>query len=519
MLNLHKEINMAFEKEILEHSQKIEKAMSMGGAEKLARRKAAGVMNARERIEYLVDAGSFKESGLFSRSVLPEAQDKTPADGKIAGFAKVENRRIGLVSNDMTVAGASSTALNGKKMGHIRNVATSQGFPIVWLGESSGARMPDIMGARGMFFSLENNMYLRTRETPWANYIGGSAFGSSAWYSCLSDFNVMLKGSCMAVSSARLVSLAIKDTVTPEDLGGWKLHTGVTGIADLAVDTDEEGLDAIKKFLSYMPSNNKQAPPRVSVPEGSDEPVKDILDLIPQTRTKVYDVRKIVQKIVDIDSYFELKSRFGKSTVTALSRIDGKSVGIIANNPMFKGGALDANVCDKVCSLIVLCDSFNIPLIFFIDQPGFLIGIEAERQKMPGKVMNWMNAMALCSVPKIAVQFRKNYGQGYLNMGGGKNADELASWWLGETSFMDPYSAVDIVFGVDKEKEPEKHETLLEQMVQETSAYESASVYGVKQVIDPRDTRDYLKDMLDIYSLRSTGGVGRHLMQAWPTTF
>lgn len=510
---------MAFEKEILEHSQLKAKALSMGGPKKIERRKEAGIMNARERLNYLVDSGSFEELGLFARSVLPDAQEKTPTDGKITGFARIDGRRIGVVSNDFTVAGASSTALNGKKMGHIKQVATSRGFPMIYLGESTGARMPDTMGARGMAFSLENNMYLRTRETPWANAIFGPAYGSSAWYACLSDFNVMKKGACMAVSSAQLVSLATRGKVDPEDLGGWRLHSETTGIADLVVDTDEQALDAIKKFLSYMPSNHKQAPPCAPVPEGSDEPVQSILDLIPQVRTKVYDVRKVIKKIADIDSYFELKARFGKTMVTSLSRIDGKTVGIIANNPLYKGGAIDADACDKVCSFIVLCDSFNIPLIFFVDQPGFLIGIEAERKKMPGKVINWMNAMALCTVPKIAVQFRKNYGQGFLNMGGGKNADELAAWWLAETSFMDPSSAVGIVFGIDKEVEPEKYEGLLSKMILDTSAYESASVYGVKQVIDPRETRDYLKTMLDVHELRLTGGVGQHLMRAWPTTF
>ena len=510
---------MAFEERIAQHAELNARALSMGGAKKLERRKEHGLLNARERIDYLLDPGSFEESGLFARSVLPEAQDETPTDGKIAGFGKIDRRRVGVVANDFTVKGASSTALNGKKMGHIRQVATTNGFPMVYLGESSGARMPDIMGARGMATTLENNMYLRKRETPWANAILGNAFGSSAWYACMSDFNVMTKGSCMAVSSARLVSLATRGTVDPEDLGGWKLLSEETGIADLVTDTDEEALTAVKRFLSYLPSNNNEAPPRAAVPEGSDEPVKEILDLIPEERTRVYDSIKVIQRIVDIDTLFELKARFGRTMVTALARIDGRTVGILASNPMHKGGAIDASSCEKVCSFIVLCDSFNIPMVFLIDQPGFMIGVEAEKRKIVGKIINWMNAMALATVPKIALQFRKNYGQAWLNMGGGKNADEFAAWWLGETGFMDPASAVGVVFGIDREAEPERYEELLDEMVRDTSAYESASVYGIKNVIDPRETRNYLKSMLDIHDLRMTGGVGQHLMQAWPTTF
>lgn len=510
---------MAFEDKIEEHERLKAEAMSMGGAKKLEARKQQGMLNARERVDYLLDPGSFYESGLFVRSMRPEASHKTPTEGKIAGYGRIDGRRIGIVSNDWTVAGASSTNLNAKKMSHIKQTATANGFPMVYLGEASGARMPDIMGAKGMQISLENNFYQRTRETPWANAVLGNAFGSAAWYACMSDFNVFKKGSCMAVSSARLVSLATRADISPEELGGWELHSKVTGIVDLVTDTEEQALDAIKHFLSYLPSHHMESPPRVDVPEGSDEPVKDLLDLIPQERTRVYDVKKVISKIVDIGSIFELKANFGRTMVTTLCRIDGKTVGIIANNPMHKGGAIDADACDKVCSFIVLCDSFNIPMVFFVDQPGFLIGIEGERKKITGKIINWMNAMALASMPKIALQFRKNYGQGWLNMGGGKNADELAAWWLAETSFMDPASAVGVVFGVDRESEPERYGEMIDSMLQDTSAYESASVYGAKQVIDPRETRDYLKTMLDTHERRLTRGVGQHLMRAWPTTF
>jgi acetyl-CoA carboxylase carboxyltransferase component len=510
---------MRFEKQISEYAERKAKALSMGGAKKLEKRKAAGILNARERIDFLVDPGSFEESGLFQVSQFPGMAEKTPCDGKIAGFARIDGRRIGLVSNDFTVAGASSTAGNGKKMGHIRDTATRCGFPLVLLGESTGARMPDTMGAKGMASSLDQNMYLRERATPWANAVLGSAYGSSAWYACLSDFNVMRKGACMAVASAQLVSLATSGQVDPETLGGWKMHSEITGLADLVVDTDKEALEAIQRFLNFMPSHCNEAPPRKPVPQGSGEASSGILDILPEGRTKVYDVRKVINAIVDTGSCFELKGRYGKTLVTALVRIDGRSVGIIANNPLFKGGAIDADACEKACSFIVLCDSFNIPIVMLVDQPGFLIGIEAEKRKMPGKVINWMNALALCTVPKITIVIRKNYGQGYLNMGAGRGADELAAWWTAETSFMDPSSGVGIVFGVDRTAEPEKYANLLDAMVKETSAYDSAALYSVKQIMDPRDTRQYLKTMLDVRELRMTKGVGQHLMRNWPTTF
>lgn len=510
---------MAFEQKISEHEARKARAMAMGGPQKLAARKAQGILNARERIDYLVDEGSFLESGLFAQSFLPHMREKTPADGKLAGFGKISGREIGIVSNDFTVMGASSSLVNGRKIGHITEVSTKKGIPQVFLGESTGARMPDVMGATSMGSASNPRQYLRMRETPWVSAMLGYCFGSSSWYAVMSDFVVMRKGSVMAVSSPRLTSLATREEVDPEDLGGWKLHSEVTGLADHVVDTDEEALDAIKRFLSYLPSHHNEAPPRSPVPEGSGEACKNILDLIPESPSKVYDVRKIIRAVVDRDSCFELKTRFGKTVVTALARIDGRSVGIIANNPMFKGGAVDADSSDKVVSFLVLCDSFNIPIILMVDQPGFLIGVEAERKRMPGKIMNWMNALSLCTVPKISVFLRKNYGQAFLNMGGGGNADEVVAWWTADVSFMDPASGVSIVFGITEKDDPERFKQCLKEMSRDTTAYDLAAVYGAQAVIDPRETRAYLARILEVYEMRLTGGVGQHLMRTWPTSF
>src|SRR5690625_1315670 len=275
----------------------------------------------------------------------------------------------------------------------------------------------------------------------------------------------------------------------------------------------------IKKFLSYMTSHQNEVPPKTSVPEGSDEAIDDILELIPESRSRVYDIRKVIKCIIDRHSFFELKSRFGKSMVTAFARINGRSVGIIANNPMFKGGAVDAEAAEKATSFIVQCDSFNIPIVHLVDQPGFLIGIDAERKKMPGKIMNWMNALTLCTVPKISIILRKSYGQAFLNMGGGGNADEVAAWWTAEIGFMDPHSGVSVVHGINQEDDPEKFNEHLKEMSRDTSAYSLASIYGVQNVIDPRETRDYLKKILTAHEMDLTGGIGEHLLSTWPTTF
>jgi methylmalonyl-CoA decarboxylase subunit alpha len=509
---------MFFEEEIRIHEERRQKALSMGGEVKLSKRRELGILNARERVDYLLDSNSFYESGLFSTSIIEKDREKTPADGKVTGFGKINGRQVGVVSNDFTVKGASSSPVNSKKMEHIKNVAYKNGFPVVFLGESTGARMPDIMGARNIIgINNDPKQYSRIREVPWASACLGHSFGNATWYSIQSDFTVMRKGACLAISSPRLVELATKTKVDNEELGGWKLHSEETGIADLAVDTDEEALDAIKKYLSYLPSNNQQPAPRASVPSDSDEPIKDILKIIPKSKRQVFDVRKVIKLIVDRESYFEIKPRFGKSMVTAFARVDGRSVGFIANNPMFKGGIMDANAVDKAVSFLIQCDSYNIPIIMMVDQPGFQVGLDAERNRLSSKAMNWLVALSQVTVPKIAIIMRKSYGLAVRNMGGSGNADEVVAWWTSEVSFMDPHASVAIVHGIKEKDNPELYNEKLKEMSKDSSPYDLAAVFGAKDVIDPRDSRNYLKQILEIYSLEKNNGVGQHLLKNWPT--
>jgi len=507
-----------FEEELKELERRRARVLAMGGPEKIAERTARGLMNARSRIDRLFDPGTFLESGMFAVSNRPEDRETTPADGKVAGFGRIDGRETAVVSNDFTVKGASSANINIKKLKHMKQTARKRGIPIVFLGESTGARMPDVMGAGSIGSKDDPTEYMRMRETPWAAAVLGHCYGSSAWYASMSDFTVMRKGAVMAVSSPRLTSMAINEAVDPEELGGWKIHTGVSGIVDLAVDTDEEAIDAIRRFLSYLPSNHNEAPPVVPVPAGSGADIERILEILPEASNKVYDVRRIIECIVDRDSMFELKARFGRAVVTALARLNGHSVGIIANNPIFKGGAIDVDACRKVVSFLVMCDSFNVPIIFMADQPGFLIGKDGERLGVTGKVMNWLNAMTLVTVPKLALVLRKSYGLAVSNMGAGGNADELAAWATAEVSFMKPEFGATIVFGVRPDDDPQRFAEAVARMSKGTTAYDMAGVYTAQAVIDPRETRDFLIRMLEVHELRLSGGVGEHLMRTWPTT-
>jgi methylmalonyl-CoA decarboxylase subunit alpha len=253
------------------------------------------------------------------------------------------------------------------------------------------------------------------------------------------------------------------------------------------------------------------------VPAGSGENMKDVMAILPEKRTQVYDVRKIVKCIIDKDTLFEIKPRFGKSAVVALARIGGKSVGIVANNPLHRGGALDADACRKIVDFLVLCDSFNVPIVLLVDTPGFQIGTEAERSGAPGKIMNFMNAMTLVTVPKLSVILRKSYGRAYVCMGGGRHSDDISAWPTAEVSFMSPEFATTIVHGV-KPGDP-GFEARLAEIEHDSDVWGLASVFAAQAVIRPEQTRDYLIRMLEVYQLRMTKGVGQHLMRTWPTSY
>ena len=499
--------------------QRRTKVLQMGKPEILQRMKDAGLLNARQRLDYLFDEGTFVESGMLATAARPEVRDKAPADGKIAGYGKVDGRWVGSVSNDFSVMGASSALVNLKKMKHIKDVANKRGMPLVWIGESSGSRMPDRMGGQGrVIMAQDPNEYRRMRETPWVTAQLGDCYGSSTWYACMSDLVIMRKGATMAVASSRVTSLAINQPVSNEELGGWKMHTTTSGLVDMAVDTDEEALDLCKKFLSYLPSHGMEAPPVHPVPAGSAAAIERIVDIVPEARQKVYDMRNVVEVIADRDGVFEMKPRYGRSILTALARLDGRTVGFLASNPMFKGGAADPDGCCKAASFLVFCDSFNIPIVMLVDVPGFLIGVEGERKAAPGKIINWMNALSLCTVPRISVVLRKSYGQAYINMGGNKGSDEFALWPTADLGFMDPHTGVNVVFGIKQEDDPEIFQQRVEELQRDSGPWEVSAMYEAQDVIKPQETRQHLINMLEIHRLRMSNGVGERLMRTWPTS-
>jgi acetyl-CoA carboxylase carboxyltransferase component len=509
---------MAYEEKLAELQRRREKAEAMGSPKRLTEFAAAGVLNTRQRLAYLFDKDTFVEHGLLALPAREADHERAPADGSIDGVGMIDGRPAVVNAADFTAMGASSAEIAGLKKHYSQQLAKKNGMPLVYLCECSGARIPDVMGASGIHKTGEYFDMSRDRSHPVAAAVLGQSYGGGTWRAVTSDFVVMRKGAVMAISSENVTSVAISEAVDPQELGGWRLQTEVTGQADLAVDTDEEALDAIKGFLSYLPGHANETPPAIDTAPEMEQDQSVLLDLVPESHSKVYDVRKVVRAIVDKDSYFPIKERFGRNLTTGLARLGGLSAGIIATNPMFRGGALESDACDKAMSFIALCDSYNVPIITLADTPGFLVGVAGERLRLPGKIMNYMQALHMATVPKISVIMRKSYGQGHLNMGAGVS-DAMACWPSADISFMDPNAAVNVVYRIRQEDDPEKYRELARQVSQDTSAYDLAASFRAQAVIDPCETRDWLIAMLSYHRRAPSGGIGRHRMATWPTTF
>jgi len=520
---------MPFEKELEELRRRREKALQMGGPEKVKRQHDQGRLTARERIARLLDSDTFLEVGMFNCSDVPGMEEKTPADSKIGGYGTIDGRTVAVVANDFTVLAGTSSRVAGRKEGDIKLQAVSRGFPLVYLGEAGGARMPDIMGSKGLAsiggggYDTFLKMMSRVRHSPMVAAIMGECYGMPTWMACLADFVVQVKGSAMGVSGPRVLELAISEHITDEELGGWRVHAEITGNSDRVAEDESECFAIIRQYLSYMPSHCDELPPSKPVPKGSGSGMDRILELLPEKRNRVYDMNKILETIMDAGTFFPLKPSFGKGVITALARIGGEVVGIVASQPYFNAGAMDTNGIDKVISFLVLCDSFNIPLIFFHDTPGFLVGKEAERNRVGARVMNFMNALGQITVPKITVICRKSYGMAFWNMAGsGCGTDFLVAWPTAEMSFVAPEIAANVVFAGKLEDSPDlqaQKEQLVQEMIKDSAPYPAAGMHYIHDVIDPAATRDYLIRALQICQDRRTGGVSQHRLANWPTKF
>ncbi|MDD4860055.1 MAG: carboxyl transferase domain-containing protein [Dehalococcoidales bacterium] len=517
---------MGMEDGLKELQARREKALRMGGAEQVAAQHARGRLTARERIDKLLDPGTFFELGMLNLSERPEMAEFTAADGRVCGFGKINGRMSLVIAEDRTALGGSDGFVGvWRKHTRLHKLATEKGYPVIHLGDNlGGARIPDSMGSDGMSRAAISPDWIRpSRQTPRIATIMGTCFGMPSWMARISDFVVQVKGATMAAAGPRILKIAIGEEVTPEDLGNWELRYKQTGEVDAVAENEEECLAIVREFLSYMPSHNGEEPPVVTTSDPVTRQIEDAGKIVPDQMNRGYDMHRLIKRIADDGKYFEIKAGYGRSLITCLSRIGGRVVGFIANNPMIDAGAPSVQSCEKAASFICLCDSFNIPLIFLADVPGMFPGSVSEKQHLPTKIMNWHQAEVLATVPKIAIVIRKAYGMGWNVMLSPNESGELVvAWPTASVSFVDPEIGIELVDGrrIAESADPEaEREKLRQKWAVDSSPWKAAELHHFDDIIDPRDTRRWLAQALEVLRGKRGNFISQHELKNWPLGF
>jgi acetyl-CoA carboxylase carboxyltransferase component len=505
-----------------ERAEKIRR--EMGGADKLRRMDAEGVRTVREHIDGLLDPGSFRELGTFARSLRIEDRERTPGDGKIGGHGRIDDRPVAVFGDDITVLRASSSEVGTRKEHRLYERAMTMGTPIVHFGETGGGRIPDLMGAEGIsepgtIFDIAK----RRHHVPMATAIVGQSFGGSSFLSALSDYVVMVRGSCLAVTSPKVFEVATGEKISFEDVGGVDVHAKQTGQIDLGVETDEEAYAAIRRWLSYLPDNAHQLTPRTDF-RGELEADPGLVELVPAKRTRGYDMRRVVRRLCDPESFFELQPAYARNVTAGLARLNGFAIGVVGNNPMFQAGTLDPEACHKIIRLLTVCDAFNLPVVFLVDVPGFMVGRRVEHDRILHWGMRMMQALQNATTPTLTVCLRKAFGLAWQAMNGSLMANKgLYAWPGAEIGFMDPAVGVNVAFGKklseidDEAAREDERERLVREVAEGTSPYEAAGTMRIDEIIDPAMTRVILGEDLERLSHRVVPPPESRPLSYWPT--
>jgi methylmalonyl-CoA decarboxylase subunit alpha len=480
------------------------KIRAMGGEERIARQHSRGKLTARERTAKLFDDGAFLEVGAhgtqMGMAAGPDGTDKPAADGVVCGFGKVDGRMVCVAAYDFTVKGGSIGYTGEEKVTRLRSMALRGRWPMVWLIDSAGARIDPGAGNVDMISQFAGTGHLFREQVlmsgvvPQVAAMVGPGAAGTAYIPGLADYVPMVKGiGSLALAGPALVKAVTGQEIAEQELGGSKIHSEVSGVADGEFEGDIACLDAVKKYLSFLPSSCDDLPPRLPCTDPVDRRDEALLDLLPESTRKPYDMYKLVRSIVDYGDILDIKPRFGRSIITCLARIGGESVGVIANQPMHLGGILDNDSSDKAAHFMEICDAFNVPLVFLQDVPGFMVGSKVEHAGIIRHGAKMLHVMSAATVPKITVVVRKAYGAGYYVMSGrAYEPDLIVAWPTGEISVMGAEGMVGIaarkLFG-DTEPTPEAKKAIIDHIQKNIDIYKVAGWGLIDDVIDPRDTR------------------------------
>ena len=481
-------------------NDKIQEAYKGGGEERISKQHKKGKLTARERIEILLDKGSFQELGMLVKHRSTDfglEKSKFLGDGVVTGYGTVNGRLIYVFSQDFTIFGGSLAEAHASKIVKIMDMAMKNGAPVIGLNDSGGARIQEGVVSLGGYADI---FYLNTRASgviPQISAIMGPCAGGAVYSPAITDFNIMVENSSyMFVTGPNVVKTVTHEDVTQEELGGASTHSTKSGVAHFTAGNDLDAINQIKKLLSYVPQNCEETTPNLPYKQ-KDETISALNDIIPENPNQPYDIKEVICKVIDKETFHEVHKNYAENIVTGFARLAGRSIGVVANQPMFMAGVLDINSSKKAARFVRFCDSFNIPLLVFEDVPGFLPGTDQEWNAIITNGAKLLYAFSEATVPRITVITRKAYGGAYDVMNSKHiGADLNFAWPTAEIAVMGAKGAAEIIFRKEIANADDSAQELLNKEAEYNDKFANpyiASEYGfIDEVILPEQTRERL---------------------------
>jgi propionyl-CoA carboxylase beta chain len=478
-------------------NDKIALAKLGGGENRIATQHSKKKLTARERVEYLLDEGSFEEIGmLVTHRTTDFGMDKETyyGDGVITGYGTINGRAVYIFAQDFTVFGGALSETHAEKICKVMDMAVRTGAPMIGLNDSGGARIQEGVRSLGGYADIFYRNVQASGVIPQISAIMGPCAGGAVYSPAMTDFTMMVEGSSyMFVTGPNVVKTVTNETVTSEELGGATTHSTKSGVAHITSANDVQCLEDIKSLLSYLPQNNRETAPKLNVTLGDE--VREVLDtIIPDNANKPYDMHKVIQGIIDEDSFYEVHKAFAENIIVGFARLGGRSIGIVANQPAYLAGVLDVNRSTKAARFVRFCDCFNIPLLLLVDVPGFLPGTNQEWSGIIVHGAKLLYALSEATVPRVTVITRKAYGGAYDVMNSKHiGADFNFAWPSAEIAVMGAKGASEIIFKKEISEAQDPAAKLLEKEAEYAdkfaNPYTAAQRGFVDEVILPKDTR------------------------------
>lgn len=484
-----------------------EKAVQGGGPARIEAQHAKGKMTARERLSILLDEGSFQELGALATHDITDfgmAEKRYPGDGVITGFGKINGRRVAVYAQDFTVLGGSFSQVQAQKINKIQDLALESGIPIVGLNDSGGARVQEGVRSLAAYGEVFQRNVTASGVIPQISLIMGPCAGGAVYSPALTDFTIMVdQTSNMFLTGPEIVASVTGEQVTAEELGGAAVHAGRSGVAQFEVKSEIQALELTKLLLSYLPSNTSEDAPSLISDDSPDRMSESLNSIVPVDDRQAYDMRKVLDEIFDTDSILEVHEAFAPNAIVAFARLDGRPVGIVANQPMVMSGVLDIDSSDKISRFIRICDVYSIPIVTFVDCPGYLPGVEQEYNGVIRHGAKIIYAYCQATVPKISVVTRKAIGGSYVALSSKQMGSDVAyAWPSAQIAVMGPDGAARLLHGraIRAAEDPAKAEAefIAEYREKFFNPYRAADMGQIDEVIEPRETRPRLVRALEV---------------------